>query len=115
MQALEQTASSTASMRTVEGERQDALDLDANFEVLSKSLRKRMAAIAAQSVSEETKLTTQHRWKVMKEVELFELVDRLCTMMMNMTPKRFLKSTEFQWAADILARDVMREVRRQVS
>ncbi|XP_052120245.1 trichohyalin-like [Frankliniella occidentalis] len=63
---LEQAVSSTMTVGSVDEEREAALDLDANFEVMAKNLQKKMVAIAAQSVSEETKLTTQHRWKIMK-------------------------------------------------
>ena len=42
-------------------------------------------------------------------------MERLCNMMMLYDAKEFLPSAEFQWAADILARDVMKEVHAQVS
>lgn len=66
LQALQQDSSSTASTTSELQDPEAGQDLDANFEVLSKGLQKRMVAIAAQSVSEESKLKTQHRWKVMK-------------------------------------------------
>lgn len=66
LQALQQESSSTASTASELQDPEAGQDLDANFEVLSRGLQKRMVAIAAQSVSEESKLKTQHRWKLMK-------------------------------------------------
>lgn len=65
LQALEENLSST-TMASEEEDRVAEADLDANFEALAKHLQQRMVAIAAQSVSEETRLTTHHRWKSMK-------------------------------------------------
>jgi hypothetical protein len=62
---------SATSMASDSDSRLVDMDLDANFEVLSRNLHQKMVAIAAQSVSEETRVTTHYRWKTLKGNLLF--------------------------------------------